>query len=117
MTDLGDYGKPHADPLAWCVYPFDPDPVPVQSDPLLTSSSTAFPGGSSRARLSTGQYPDSVIARSARCQPPVASVRAQIARIGGLARAAKYDGREVTRAARLAFTDRWTQGHSLRTRT
>jgi hypothetical protein len=27
----------------------------------------------------------------------------------GAARAAKYDGREVTKAARLAFTDRWTR--------
>jgi hypothetical protein len=42
-------------------------------------------------------------------QQSVASVRSQIARIGGLARAAKYDGREVTKAARLAFTDRWTR--------
>jgi hypothetical protein len=36
-----------------------------------------------------------------------ASARSQIARIGGLARAAQYDGREVTKAARLAFADRW----------
>jgi hypothetical protein len=42
-------------------------------------------------------------------QQSMASVRSQIARIGGLARAAKYDGREVTKAARRAFTDRWTR--------
>jgi hypothetical protein len=40
-------------------------------------------------------------------QQSVASVRSQIARIGGLARAANYDAREVTKAARRAFTDRW----------
>lgn len=34
-------------------------------------------------------------------------VRRQVARIGGLTRAARYDGREVTRAARRGFIARF----------
>jgi hypothetical protein len=57
--------------------------------------------------LRDSQQPDDVLILT--FIQPVASVRSQIARIGGLARAAKYDGRAVTKAARLAFADRWTR--------
>lgn len=45
---------------------------------------------------------------------PVSSIYSLAGRVGGYARAARYDGREMTAAARQRFAESFLEGHACR---